>query len=389
MNMTIDELLATLATVPAPENMSTLCYSDVNCNVYSGDVSVLKKVVASLDPFIQGIDKSVSSPAFSIQLLQSVAPDLLCNALKAATEEFDVDTSLYADLCSKGRRVGAENVYAIWIVTTDSVCIFDRINATVIVFNSHATQLELDGKRILKSLIALSMENAGRLVVHASGLHSDSGCTLLAGDSRNGKTTLLLEGLTNFNTDMLSCDTCVLDMSTTEPWARGWPSNFSLSLGTLFDYASLQDFVPSDDRGKTYTQAWDIYPKRVLDTPQVVQAMECQIIPQACLASIIFVRFAPAGPVGMRPLSDANEIRAWLTAVCLGSRDPLYPNWHGLLKINDDKIETNLTLAARALSIGRTPVWEMCWAPGPETLLRRVASLESVSRKKICGRRRR
>jgi hypothetical protein len=58
----------------------------------------------------------------------------------------------------------------------------------------------------------------------------------------------------------------------------------------------------------------------------------------------------------------------------LGSRDPIYHNWHRWLTASDELLEANITTTAERLA-SSVPIYRMVWAPGPRSLLKRVPAL--------------
>jgi hypothetical protein len=311
------------------------------------------------------------------------APQELIEALSREPDTIQIDTSLYRDLASTGARVGTQSHYAIRITSTATVCVFDKDKNRIGLFNLEPEALERDLLRILKSLAMLSAELRGCLIVHASGVVLPDGrAALFLADSRNGKTTILLEALTKFRTAMLSCDTSILRLEGQDLLARGWPSNFSLSLGTAYDYLPLYSLLSQVDTGLDYATAWRVWDKRVLQTDAVLAALDCGLVPEAKVASVTCLRYDPTGTTGVLPIRSPDHLADWLRRTYLGSRDPLYPNWHRFLEVDDSQICAAINHYSERMFVAGVTAYEMCWAPSPESLLRMVPELEPHCRSK-------
>jgi hypothetical protein len=63
--------------------------------------------------------------------------------------------------------------------------------------------------------------------------------------------------------------------------------------------------------------------------------------------------------------------------VYLGSRDPIYHNWHGYIEVADSTIDQNIQQMARRL-FACCDVHTLTWAPSAVSLLKRVAPLGRV-----------
>jgi hypothetical protein len=193
-----------------------------------------------------------------------------------------------------------------------------------------------------------------------------------------GKTTVLLELLAGFEVDQLSCDTTCLTPSAQGVSARGWPSPFSMSHGTMADHPRLHEHIPLNRRTLPYDQLWREGRKSVLTSREVTGLFGAGLAPAASeIAAALLLRFRPEGPVGLTPLSDGAAVRAALSLVCLGSRDPIYHNWHRWFVCDETRLDANITVIAECL-LASAPVVEVGWAPSIVSLLKRVAPLAAA-----------
>jgi hypothetical protein len=360
----------------APAQLLGLGYLDEHFAL-RGPGEIVTRVAERVDPFIGA--EAPQLGATEIRAVLAYGGALLSRAL-AEGDDVVVDASLY-DSNSRGRRLDVEKGWVIAIERTGTLCAFLPNDGVVMVVQPDAATLEAELLRTLKALVLAGCERHGCIVVHASGVVTSAGATLFCGDSRNGKTTILLEALTGFETTMLSCDTCVLRVGASGVVARGWPSNFSVSIGTIHDFPALHVLAQPAHQKLTYAEAWAIHPKHVLDTGDVVREMGVNLVPEAHVSAVVGLRFAPAEPTGLRAIDDAS-VRAVLDGVCLGSRDPLYPNWPGFVELDQDALDRNVAAITDALFAGGVDAYAMTWAPAPTALLRGVATLEPSSRAK-------
>jgi hypothetical protein len=217
-------------------------------------------------------------------------------------------------------------------------------------------------------------------MLHASGVVTSGGCVLFAGDSRNGKTTTLLESMAGFEVAMLSCDTTIVAGVDSALRARGWPSSFSVSIGTMHDYADLHPHLEPEMRELGYAEAWGIHPKHVLDTHAVSTAASWELCPEAELRAIVALELSTEGKgVGISPLSDKG-LNEFLGGVMLGSADPLYPDWHRFWEHASGIRCRPLVDLGEWVRRGRLEAYSMRWAPHPQALLRRIPVLDDVHR---------
>jgi hypothetical protein len=192
---------------------------------------------------------------------------------------------------------------------------------------------------------------------------------------RQGKTTLLLELLSEFNVDQVSCDTVMLRVMDGKLVCWGWPSPFSVSHGTLVDHAELAPYLPPEREGVSYEALWSEGKKSVLTSKEVVQHFGSRLIPSSDqIAASLLLKYDPDEPTRIERLARPEEVVIALRNMYLGSRDPIYHNWHRWLTVDDQTIEANINIVASSLC--RTAdLWRLSWAPGPRSLLKRVPVL--------------
>ncbi|MBB4636962.1 hypothetical protein [Longimicrobium terrae] len=298
-------------------------------------------------------------------------------------EPLAVDTSLYAHLASTGTRWGSPGADR-WVVRVDATntyAAFDRPAARIDLVQPDPELLVRDGVRLIKGLLTPGLEAEGAIQVHASGVTTPEGGVLLLGEMWHGKTTLLLDLLSEFDTRQLSCDTVVLRVEEDGcVSAHGWPSPFSVSHGTLADHPRLHFAIPPERRRLPYDTLWREGRKSVLRSSDVVARLGTTLEPSATrLAACVIARFAPGEETRLRRVQSVDELVGFLPRVYLGSRDPIYHNWHGYFTCDDDAIDRNMERVGAAL-FGQTPVYELVWAPSAVSLLKRVPELERAHR---------
>ncbi|MET8679642.1 hypothetical protein ABZW18_19225 [Streptomyces sp. NPDC004647] len=351
--------------------------------VASTSPDLVHGLTKGLDPFLPRAEPTEETDVRVIALAADPG-DGVRSALAAGTETV-VDASLYPTNTPGRRTELGQGAHAVLVDRTRTVCLVLPREGTVCLLQPDEELLTLDTQRLVKGLATILAEAGDELVVHASAVVTPDGDALLfPGDSRNGKTTVLLHTLAHFEVAMLSCDTTFLRVDDEAMHARGWPSNFSLSTGTMHDFGFLRGLMTPRQRDLTYRQAWDIYPKEVLDTRDVLKAAGASVVPEAPVRAVVFLNFDPDATTRIRPVTELKEIRAWIEQVCLGSRDPLYPNWHGYREVPEEQLDRTVDRVARRIT-DRLPVYQMDWAPGPDQLLRHVDLLDAVSHHRTRG----
>lgn len=287
-----------------------------------------------------------------------------------------VDTSLYAHQASTGTRWELRGGHLVRIDATGTLVLVRRGERLVRAWQPDARALELDGIRALRGLFTQGAEAGGAVQLHAAGVVADGRGILVVGDMWQGKTTLLLELLSSFRLDQLSCDTTVVRV---EPdgrlFAAGWPSPFSVSHGTLADHPELGAHFPPARRGTAYATLWAEGKKAVLTSRQVADAFGVQLVPEVPdLSAVLVVRFRPDEPTRVERLGDPARLLELLRPCYLGSRDPIYHDWLDFFAVDPLAIDANLERVARRM-LERELVHEMTWAPSPTSLLKRVPVL--------------
>jgi hypothetical protein len=337
------------------------------------------RVRSQLEPFIALRDEPVSTrPGLELDLRLDAGAAPWRDVHEG--DRVAVDTSLYRHLASNGLRFPVDGGYVVRIELTQSHVFFDAATRCAVVHQPDPDRLVLDGVRTLKSLLTTSVEIRGGVQLHSAAVTLEDGrAILLLGDMWQGKTTLLLELMAGFRVEQLSCDTVVLlPDADGRLSAHGWPSPFSVSHGTLSDHPELAGFFPEDRRDVPYDTLWREGKKTVLTSQQVVQQFATGIAPSAdALAHCVIVRFRPDQPTGLTSISSTAELAAHLRTVYLGSRDPIYHNWHRYVVAGDELIERNIeAMSARLLRA--CPVTVLTWAPSATSLLKRIPDLGRV-----------
>ncbi len=370
------ENFSQLANINLLNSSINVEYNNDNYQILTNSAKIIEEI-RSLAPFIR--ESSLEKPPI-VSIHASIAPlsSELIAEIQEKGQEIAVDQSLYETTSSTGFRYELKDgSYLFFVAKTKTLLHFSPHTQIISISNRDENFLIVETNRLIKSLISISAESKGQLMLHASGVVTLEGSTLFLADSRNGKTTALLDTLAHFSVDMLSCDTSFLRIENQTLKARGWPSNFSVSVGTMYDYASLHNLIPPHFRNLTYKSAWDIYDKYVVDTKDVIRNAGVSIIPESTVTSIVALNFDPEAKTGVFPLNDINSIRSWLGKVYLGSRDSLYPNWHQYWTVSQEAIDMNIEKIAHFIWDKGIDVYQVNWAPSLQTLLRRIPVLDS------------
>lgn len=385
--MTITQLVERCRQV-AVEGQEVLMYLD---DVYAlaGPPALRERIASKLAPFVSN-GNAAATPTrtlgVTISGVAAAAPLEICDRVRTEGERIEIDASLYPTATS-GFRLATDDGHLVLIEKTGSLCVLRPEERIAGIFNPSGENLEQDLMRLVKSLISLHCEAQGMAILHASGVVTNGGCVLFAGDSRNGKTTTLLESMAGFEVAMLSCDTTIVSAAGSALWARGWPSNFSVSIGTMLDFTDLHPHLEPQMRELGYVEAWGIHPKHVLDTHAVSAAASWELCPGAELQAIVALELSTEGKgVGISPLSG-EELDEFLVGVTLGSSDPLYPDWHRFWEHTSGIRRQPVVDLGEWVRRGQLEAYSMRWAPSPQTLLRRIPVLDDVHRHslRVCG----
>ena len=232
------------------------------------DNALAADVRQSLEPFFEFSDDTSGTEPF-IDVIAH--PEEMDGKPEVSGEKIAVDSSLYKQLSSDGEMWKNGQRWTTRIVATDTWFRFDRSQRKVDVFQIDPERRLTDVVRLIKGLFTPALEIAGAIQLHSAGVVADDQVVLILGDMWQGKTTLLLELMGKFNVKQLSCDTVVVrPVGTDGIQARGWPSPFSMSHGTMCDHEALQKFIPKERRALDYNTLWKERKKTVLTSQQIV-----------------------------------------------------------------------------------------------------------------------
>lgn len=347
------------------------------------DPAARAAIAAELEPFFTFGPGAGAGSLLRLELA-GAPPDALRRLTGTPGSLVAVDTSLYKHLASTGTRWEMPGGHLVRIDATGTLFAFDRVGRLARLYQEDEELRLRDAVRAIKNLFTPAAERAGAVQIHCSGVVSGGRAILLLGDMWQGKTTVLLEMLDQFDVGMLSCDTVLIrpdgDREGGGITVAGWPSPFSVSHGTLSDHGRLHDFFPEERRGVPYAELWREGRKSVLKAEQVVERFGSRIEPGAGeVSACIVLRFKPDEPTRMEPVGSAEALAAHLRTVYLGSRDPIYHNWHGFITCDDASIEANIdTVAARLFAAADTYV--LTWAPSVTSLMKTVPTLAQAHR---------
>lgn len=355
---------------------TTLRYDTIALELAAPE-AVLAEVTGALHPFFVSADSPVEVLA-SVTAHASPPPASL--APVGDGETVAVDTSLYKHLASSGLRWETEDEIGVRIDLGESWVRIDKVRARVDLWQPDPARLAIELQRLVKSLITPALELTGAVQCHSAAVTvaqggADPAAVLLLGDMWQGKTTVLLELLAGFAVRQLSCDTTVVMPGADGPRVRGWPSPFSMSHGTMSDHRALHPFIPEERHALSYDALWREGTKSVLTSDEVTRLFGTAIEPAAeRIAAALVLRFRQDEPVSLDPIDDEAEVREALTATYLGSRDPIYHNWHRWIVCPEDRIDANLARMAAALRAA-VPFHRVTWAPSVASLLKRIDCL--------------
>jgi hypothetical protein len=330
----------------------------------------LAHIRQDLNPFFMFSDSSSGGVSIAALTLHPVAaPDIIPNSPGVIV---DVDTSLYKNLASAGRRWSVGNQTIVQIGLTNTILNFDSGTLTIDLWQTNEDAAHVDAVRTIKSLFTPALEKAGCVQLHSAGVVDEEGGILILGDMWQGKTTLLLEFLNSFSVSQLSCDTVVAWPTEEGITARGWPSPFSMSHGTMSDHPQLYPFFPTDQMRVPYALRWKERKKTVLTSPEVVDLFQSAIVPSVPrIHSVVVARFRPEEETQISKIDSQDQLVTHLQSVYLGSRDPIYHNWHQFVTCPDSEINSNIEGFAKAL-LRNSDVYQMTWAPSASSLLKQV-----------------
>lgn len=351
-------------------------YADLSASIIAPKY-VVNRLKDELSPFFKFDFASDAVSLFHLVVRQEPCAEPIATSYlryEVATS-VAVDTSLYKHLASNGKRWGSDLEFCVEIELYGTIIYFERKSNRISLFQQNAEYLAIDTIRTLKSLFTLSLERTGAIQVHSAAAVIDNKAVLLLGDMWQGKTTILLELLSKFKAGQLSCDTLVIRSNPNGVVASGWPSPFSASHGTILHHKELHHALPAERHHIGYSRLWTEGRKSVLTSKDIAEHLGTVIWPECSeISEILILRFSPQSPTEVSAPLNVDELRAALTSMYLGSRDPIYHNWHGFINVTKSEIDRNICQMADQLS-SKCVVRYFTWAPSAESLLSTVPLL--------------
>jgi hypothetical protein len=343
-----------------------------------------KGILNELQPFFT-LEQTIPAECLGrLELAQTAAPPGLLERLtRVDGKRIDVDTSLYPHLRSAGTRWELDGDRVTRIDATDTYCAVAGKERAVTLWQPDGDLLCRDAARFLKTALTYGLEARGFGQFHAAAVSTTRGATVIFGDMWQGKTTLVLEMLAAYRCALLAWDTLMIGArpeSSIPPVCVGWPSPFSISHGTLADQPDLCAFFPEERRQTPYWTLWKEGKKIRLDGPTVARAYGTDIDRnERTITGAIFAKFQPDQPTRIERVDREELLLQELQKVYLGSRDPIYHNWHDFIDVPSTRIDETIAGVAASL-VATVPCYELVWAPSAVSLLNRVDAIASSHR---------
>lgn len=212
------------------------------------------------------------------------------------------------------------------------------------------------------------------MVLHAAAVVADGAAVLAVGNKGAGKTSILTRSLAAFDVAKMANDNVVVRAVNGRWVAHAWPAFYKAEVATVAATAELsRDFPPehrpvlADDRA-----LWDLYWKVPLYPGQCAARFGAALEREAPVAALVFPRFAPDEPTGLRPRSPAGVERDLADAL-QGIHNPNHPEWLGYNPVPPDL--PRAALASLAGALDGVELWELVWAPSLDDLLSRIPAL--------------
>jgi hypothetical protein len=199
---------------------------------------------------------------------------------------------------------------------------------------------------------------------------------LVVGNKRAGKTSSLCKLLAEFNAAKLSNDNVCLFAAGPKIIARGWPSFFKVSLGTIAAQPELARDIPSHLLGALENEdsAWSVYDKVALYPGQAAERFGVKLIPESEVATVIIPRFDETSAPRLYPARWGDvetEFRSYLQGVL----NPNHREWIGINPVSPDLIDRTLSALLQRLATLQIPIYRLTWGPSIEDLFARVPQL--------------
>lgn len=251
-----------------------------------------------------------------------------------------------------------------------------RRERSIQVWGPDEASLRIPILRLVEDLLLNQVQRGGAVVLHAAAVVTDRGAVLAVGNKGAGKTSILTRSLSAFDVAKMSNDNVVVRAVDGLWVAHAWPAFYKAEVATVASTAELvRDFpaehrpVLADDRA-----LWDLYWKVPLYPGQCAARFGAAFEREAPVAALVFPRFAPDEPTGLRARSPAGLERDLFEAL-QGIHNPNHPEWLGYNPVPSDL--PRAALAALVTSLGGVELYDLVWAPSLDDLLARIPAMRS------------
>jgi hypothetical protein len=233
--------------------------------------------------------------------------------------------------------------------------------------------------RLVEDVLLDQLQLDGAVVVHASAVVTPRGAVLAVGNKGAGKTSILTRSLAAFDVAKMANDNVILRAVEGRWVAHAWPAFFKAEVATVASTPELVRDFPPEHRGVLADDRalWDLYWKVPLYPAQCAARFGAAIAREAPVAALVFPRFAPHEPTGLRARS-AHGLEADLFAALQGIHNPNHPEWLGYNPVPAARPRERL--ASLVGCLGDVELYELVWAPSLDDLLGQIPALRPQRR---------
>ncbi|WP_240479716.1 hypothetical protein [Paenibacillus wynnii] len=230
-----------------------------------------------------------------------------------------------------GIRVNKDGKEFIFCTKSQTILVFDRQKRDILICTQEVDvrHEELVYIELIRDLILKNEENHGVTVLHAACAYKNDQATLIIGPKGAGKSTMLLELVSNNGYLFMSGDKTFLWAEQGKIMASGWPDYPHLGLGTLSKHPELVSaFHLSDRIAAAEDDLWSTDHKMAFD-PKLFK----RIIPHASkgvvcsVGQFLYPRLYPSEVCTAMPIhNDKSLMEAHLERI-FGTGEPLWNNF--------------------------------------------------------------
>ncbi len=279
------------------------------------DKHVEKPITSFLDDYFHLVHDNNEEPAFTVELVSDEYKNTK-KIIERGNELIILNGSMHK-FYEKGFSYDDGYVRSVYNSMTKGVYHINYVTNKVTVYNKDLTMLTRDGKRVIRDLVKVCVEQEkDAILYHGAVLEGlDGQGVMLMGDKSSGKTPTSLKMMFDYGFNEVSRDKVFVKKAEGENILFGWPTHYNLTMRTLRSFESLNRHFPQELSDYSDSELDSIRDKMQL------MPSEMGISKKSSTAKLSHIVLLTRNKKGL-------DVWDMFARNCYSPKDPLYTNWH-------------------------------------------------------------